>query len=96
MTTEWIELDTLLDVARVQSQGWEIEVLMGDGSWEKWNGRYWGHHQQYRGRPAQPKMKKMKMLCWTDGEDLYWKPENHPVMHWQRFPTGDIEGEVPA
>ena len=93
MSNEWRDLPTMADVAAAMDVGDEIQVD-GYSGWEEWYGTMWALNMQYRARPRQPKMKKVKLLCWFNGEDLFWKPEDHPVVHWQRFPAGDIEGEV--
>lgn len=83
----------MTDVAAAKEANNEIECHNGR-KWVLWPGRFWNAGVKYRGRPRQPKKRVVKMLCWFDGEDLFWKPDGHPVMHWQRFPAGDIEGEV--
>ena len=99
MTTEWIELKTLQDVAKAQADGWEIEIDQGDG-WERWAETIWSDDWEFRARPAQPKTKIVKSLCmrYRANGNLVWidssRPEAVDTDVWQRFPAGDIEGEV--
>jgi hypothetical protein len=47
--------------------------------------------------PTKPAMKKVKSLCYRDRDDgdLLWRSDGHNYpKSWQRFPAGDIEGEV--
>lgn len=95
MTTEWTELNTLQDVAKAQADGLEIEVDTGP-HWEEWKGTAWMNYMTYRARPRQPKMKKVRMLCWTDGETLFWNADHLPVPgEWTHISTQDIEIEIP-
>ena len=95
---EWTELPTLVSVCNAQTDGWEIQVYDDyDSEWIDWAGNTWATFGKYRGRPRQPKMKKLKMLCYTDGECLYWNAEHlHFPSSWIRIPAQDIEIEVPA
>lgn len=94
--TEWTELKTLQEVAIAQSKDWEIEYRMLYGPWAKWCESSWQEANTYRGRPRQPKMKKVKMLCWFDGFGLFWRKEamNYDKQ-WIRVPAQDIEIEIP-
>ena len=92
--TDWEEITDPEELFRLKREGWEIQIN-GFSGWEKWEGTTCIFNMRYRARPCtKTKTKKVKLLCWFDGEDLFWKPEDHPVMHWRRFPAGDIEGEV--
>lgn len=98
MTTDWIELKTGKEAFDRAAEGWEIEILVLRHGWEKWGGRFWYADGQFRGRPPQPKTKVVTSECWrhyANGE-LAWK---NPGLRfndslWQRFPAGDITGEV--
>lgn len=93
--TEWIELPTLVSVCNAQTDGWEIEVDTGP-HWEEWKGTAWMDYMTYRARPRQPKMKKVKMLCWFDGFALFWRKESMNLdKQWIRIPAQDIEIEIP-
>ena len=96
--SDWIELKDLQAVAKAQAEGWDVEVYYHETDhWVTWHGNIWCGVAKYRGRPSQPKMKKVKSICWrgmTEG-GLYWtNPERTCVPNYQRFPAGDIEGEV--
>lgn len=96
MTTEWKDLTTPQEVAEAQADGWEIEhALAGVGAWEPWSGSGWAVGLIYRGRPKQPKTRTVTSVCWRQKEDgrLWWG--SYPDYDgWQRFPAGDITGEV--
>lgn len=100
MTTEWRDLPTMADVAAAQAAGDEIQANHTDRDtyWIEWVGVRWFAETRYRARPRQPKMKKVKSLCWRDESgDLTWTDEGigfTTESGWQRFPAGDIEGEV--
>ena len=95
--SEWIELKDLQVVAKAQADGWEIELYNGLDQWVSWNGSVWSASCCFRGRPPQPQTKKVKSICWRGKVEggLYWtNPERTSVPSYQRFPAGDIEGEV--
>ena len=95
MTTEWTDLPTLQDVAKAQVDGWEIEVDTGP-YWEEWKGAAWMNYMTYRGRPRQPVMRKVKMLCWLDSEgELRWIESDQSPFGSIRIPALDIEIEIP-
>ena len=96
--TEWTELKTLQDVAKAQADGWEIEArAFGNIQWQSWGGRAWKYDLIYRGRPKQPKMEEVKMLCWKVNGRLDWLEEGTHVAHpsWVRVPAEDKTIEVP-
>lgn len=98
MTTEWIELKTGKEVFDRAANWWEIEVGPEYGPWRKWIGRSWSQECHYRGRPPQPKTKVVTSECWRNKEhgDLTWRSPDYGGLRddWQRFPAGDITGEV--
>ena len=97
MTTEWRNLPTMADVAAAQAAGDEIEVRrLGEFDYTEWSGTAWAMAWSFRARPRQPKMKKVKSLCYrsTVSGELTWRKEELPIINWKRFPAGDIEGEV--
>ena len=97
MTTEWTDLPDLQAVAKAQADGWEIEHYNHPGDyWNVWPQRGWNIQGKYRARPRQPKMKKVKMLCWFDGFGLFWRKESMNYdKHWIRVPAEDKVIEVP-
>jgi len=94
---EWRDLPSLLCVAKAQADGWEIE--WADKSYpihHPWNGNRWDTSLSFRGRPRQPKMKKVKMLCWINSKaELVWRDERWPMDSSIRVPSEDKEIEVP-
>jgi hypothetical protein len=94
MTTEWKDLPTLQDVACAQADGWDIERSNNNQFWECWTREVWTMHTFYRGRSRQPKMKKVKLLGWFDGEEL--RLAHEALQHdWVRVPSEDKEIEAP-
>lgn len=97
MNTEWTPLDGLKDVSDAEQAGWEIEVK-GSSGWCHWNGTSWSAVWDMRGRPKQPKkIITVTSLCWRnkrDGNLCWYSYGNEPSSDWQRFPAGDITGEV--
>jgi hypothetical protein len=101
MTTEtvWKDLPTLQDVAKAHADGWEIECYGTSGSWCSWNKVSWHTDLQYRGRPRQPVMKEVKMLCFvcTASRSLAWCDEAEMVpTYWVRQPHLDMIAKVPV
>ena len=99
MNKEWTDLKDLNDVAIAQKSGWEIEIdATGDNDWVAWGGTAWMNHQKYRGRPAQPKVKKVKLEAWLDSlKELRWFAGPIPFLtSWTRVPSEDKEIEVEA
>lgn len=95
MNAVWTHLPALLEVSLAQTKEWEIQVRTGD-AWEEWNGEWWASNHHYRGRPAQPKTRKVKMLCYVDhGGELRWQSEKACRDDWTRIPDEDKEIEVP-
>lgn len=97
MSDGWKELPTLKDVARAIDEEMEIEVFTS--AWFPWSGMAWNSNMSFRARPRKPVAKKVKSLCYRDSVygDLFWRIEECiPVGNTQRFPAGDIEGEVEA
>jgi len=100
MSTAWIELKTGKEVFDRQAEGWEIEICKNEAInlWVMWGKTTWYAQAKFRGRPPQPKTKVVTSECWrhyANGE-LAWK---NPGLRfndslWQRFPAGDITGEV--
>ena len=93
--TEWKDLPTMPDVAGAQLAGWEIQHSDNKQYWAPWVGEVWSTHKIYRARPRQPKMKKVKMLCWYANRQLIWCEENFASLdHWRRVSVEDKEIEV--
>ena len=97
MNTEWRELKTLQDVAEAQKNGDEIEVSDDYVSWKSWFEKSWHFSARYRARPRQPKMKQVKMLCYFDGEFLFWAVEDSSwaAKNRVRVPAEDKVIEIP-
>ncbi len=102
MNTEWVELKGILDVAAAKTAGMEIEVYDTDvEGWVPWQGIHWFSDWSFRALTSKPKTVKVKSLCWrnTDGNLLWLEEGKRPTivfLQCQRFPAGDIEGEVEA
>ena len=100
MTTEWKPLLTMQEVAEAQAQGWEIQTDAGTKTFALWIGESWYERWQFRGRPRQPAMKKVKIHAYLVGSYIYLVREDKvdavSQTNWIRFPSGDLEGEVPA
>jgi hypothetical protein len=102
MSNEWIELTDIVSVATAQANGWEIEVQTDVGNdkycpWKAWDGKHWCAHYFYRGRPKQPKKVTVTSLCWRNkvtGSLNWLLPNDDMPKNWQRFPVGDLTGEV--
>ena len=97
MNEEWKDLLTMQDVACAQADGWEIERLVPRGyGWQQWDGLGWHAEWQFRARPRQPAMKKVKFECFSVHGQLVWRDESLSVLdHWIRVPSEDKEIEVP-
>jgi len=95
MTTEWIEL-TDLQAAGHLVDGWEIEFRFNWTEWKSWDGECWTNETHFRGRPKQPKMKTVKMLCYLiDNHRLNWLTENAATTYGMiRVPAEDKTIEV--
>jgi hypothetical protein len=79
VTTEWKEITDPEELFKLKREGWEIERYRGRGDeadgWYPWVAEDWAKHYKYHARPSQPKMKKVKMLAWFDGDQLFWLAE---------------------
>lgn len=109
MTDGWRDLPTMADVAAAQAAGDEIEIgiaSMKGGclvySYEKWRGKYWDTNCKFSARPAQPKMKKVKLLAFLGAPVLQFVREDSIDLQiyakntrWIRQPHLDLEEEVP-
>jgi hypothetical protein len=93
--SEWINLTTGKEVFDRQAEGWEIEFEGVDG-WYPWKGITWSFIGKYRGRPKQPKPRIVTSECWRNKRDgsLIWDNTVKNAAGWQRFPVGDLTGEV--
>lgn len=97
-TNEWRDLPTMADVSAAQAAGDEIQYRAHETyEWRSWRGEIWDKDWLFSARPAQPKMKKVKILGWLNPEtgctttrlvDSVWTG-------WVRYPRLDDEVEVP-
>ena len=83
------------------SEGWEIEWRdpLNYPHWELWDGKGWSVRWQFRGRPRQPAMKKVKILAYMHIGigDIIFRFETEEISNrWIRIPSEDKEIEVPA
>ena len=104
MTTEnWIDLNDLQAVACAQADRWEIQIQSDAGNdkycpFKEWDGRHWNTGYLFRGRPRQPKMKEVKMLCYLFNDHyLIWNSEDKNITSLQmiRQPHLDMTAKVP-
>jgi hypothetical protein len=96
MKAEWIELNSIEDVARAKVERWDIESSEG-GAYRPWDGCGWHCNITYRGRPKQPNTVTVKLLGWFDGSALAWRDERYPPPYdwgWLRVPSEDKTIEV--
>ena len=76
------------------SEGKEIEIAnVGSSNWKPIETPMWAwNSNDYR--IAAPKPKKVKFLCWYDGDRLLHLAEHVVVEDWKRIPELDKEVEV--
>lgn len=91
-------IDEMIEVLEAYKRGEKIEFK--NGSSHDWTpcdptGPTWDFYRsEYR--IAKPKPKKVKMLCCTDGEALFWTAEHLPYpSKWIRIPEEDKEITLP-
>jgi hypothetical protein len=98
MNNEWIELNSIEDVARAKVEGWDIEVQTDAGNdkycpWKLWGGAHWFQGHLYRGRPRQ---QPVVYECYDIDGKLYWfKPPINMPASWTHIPQFDkiVEAE---
>jgi hypothetical protein len=99
MTTEWKDLPTMQDVACAQADDWDIQwATRGDQVWAVWLGELWASKYIFRGRPRQPKMKKVKILSYMHigcGDIIFRFEAEEVANHWIRIPSEDKIVEIP-
>ena len=100
--TDWKEITDPEELFRLKREGWEIQRYraVGDPSdgWYLWKGEEWLSNWQFRARPPQPKMKKVKVEAYLSEYELRWlniEACNKPAPLWIRIPAEDKEIEVP-
>lgn len=90
MTTEWKDITDPEELFRLKREGWEIEFKNTyEEKWFEWNGIEWESRWKFRARPAQPKMKKVKLLAWLDADQLFWLRETST----SKFPAVRVPAE---
>ena len=101
-TNEWRNLPTMADVAAAQAAGDEIQYRAHETyEWRSWRGEIWDKDWLFSARPAQPKMKKVKLLGWlhpSTGDTCTSLESLSKEMidaRWIRYPKLDDEIEVP-
>ena len=103
MSTEWIELNGIEDVARAKVEKWDIEHMLyhdtNPPTWVRWEGRSWFATWQFRGRPKQPKTSTVKVEGWlTEMGTLVHIVGYHTLPRdlsgWRRVPSEDKTVEV--
>lgn len=96
MLTEWTYISRLEDINHALKEDFEIEVSYGLSTFVPWDKNLWSANYKYRARPRQPKMKKVKMLCYFDTviDQLVWSSAEAISGDWIRVPSEDKEIEV--
>lgn len=100
MTTEWRDITDPKELFSLDLSEWEIHRYHDrTEEWYGWHGSDWQYNQRFRARPRQPKKRVVKSLCWRNKLDgtVDWASDDigfNSSSEWQRFPAGDIEGEV--
>jgi hypothetical protein len=87
---------TLLEAAKALLEGKRVEYRSKlEDTWYKWEGLCWSVSWDVRIAPEPKKMRKVKMLAWFDGHQLFWfkEGENNDI-RWKRVPAEDKEIEV--
>ena len=95
--TDWKEITDPKELFSLDLSEWEIHRYHDrTEEWYDWRGGDWSSNQMFRARPRQPKMKKVKMLCYlVNGEYLRWITTGHAARDYVRQPHLDMEAEVP-
>ena len=95
--TKWKEITDPEELFRLKREGWEIQLWHHPSvAWFGWPGLKWDILSKFRARPPQPKMKKMKMLCYLAVQQLVWRFDDYKCPDsWIRIPAEDKEIEVP-
>lgn len=94
--SEWVLLNTMLDVAKAQADGWEIQESVDGMSWYYYDCKFWAVGLQYRGLKP-PEKRIVTNYCWrhrTGGTIVWADPSETYGVEWVRFPAGDITGEI--
>lgn len=95
MTSEWKDITNPEELFKLKREGWEIDIYASLG-WGTWNGTMWQEDLKFRARPPQPKVKRVKMLCYLfNNRYLAWYKEDE-MLHtqlWIRQPKLDLEAE---
>lgn len=95
---DWVELKTGKEVFDRHAENWEIQRLNATNppTWAQWSGATWCSPDCFRGRPRQPKVKEVKMLCYYTSDQLLWIPaELKAQKSWIRQPHLDMIAKVP-
>lgn len=101
MDNTWKKITDPEELFRLKREGWEFETtsLRGEEDWIRWAGTYWNIDRRYRGHPPIQKDINVRARCWRHRGtgQLTWTSDapTNLITVWQRFPAGDIEGEVP-
>ncbi len=84
---------TLLEAAKAKLEGKRVEFVKDNGFWYDGCGGWWRSDMVFRIAP-EPK-KKVKFLCWYDGDQMFWLRDNvEPKWISKRIPSEDKEVEI--
>ena len=93
---EWKNITDPEELFKLKREGWEIEFANSSSQvFAKWFGLAWNAGWKFHARPRQPKMKKVKLLCFYNGKNLFWAESGEGYAYRCRVPSEDKEVEIP-
>lgn len=86
MKTKWTDCSTLQELAAAQARGDEIDVYVR-GEWSIWDETVWNEREEYRCRPAQPKIKTitLRKALLRDSDGRYYTSDGSCSRKSDRF-----------
>ena len=98
---EWEVITDPEKLFHLHKAEWEIQIQSDAGNdkycpFKEWDGRHWNTGYLFRGRPPKPKMRRVKMECFSINGELRWRDEKLSILDgWLRQPHLDKIAEVP-
>jgi hypothetical protein len=84
--------EQMIEVMQAYCEGAEIELITGDKNWEHVLIPAWNWYEfDYRVKKS---AKKLKLLAWFDGSNLFWRADHIDYATCKRVPSEDKEIEV--